>query len=82
MATYCIMIDIDFSEKLFFNLLTWCVFSSDQLFVGTDMQVVRLPVANCSHYGSCEDCLGARDPYCGWCSHDRKYEPSSLYTFS
>jgi len=37
------------------------------------LQVVRLPVANCSVYDSCEECLSTRDPYCGWCSHHRKY---------
>ena len=39
------------------------------------VQVVRLPVANCSHYSSCDHCLAARDPYCGWCSADRRYIP-------
>jgi len=38
------------------------------------VQVVRLPVSNCSRSSSCEECLTARDPYCGWCSHDRRYE--------
>ena len=33
-----------------------------------------MPVANCSRSLSCDDCLGARDPYCGWCSLDRTYE--------
>jgi len=50
----------------------------EQLWFLGAVQVVRLPVANCSRYASCEDCLSARDPYCGWCSVHRRYEPLPL----
>ncbi|KAG8435909.1 hypothetical protein GDO86_007125 [Hymenochirus boettgeri] len=33
----------------------------------TDKQVTRVPVESCEQYESCEDCLGSRDPHCGWC---------------
>ncbi|XP_072346683.1 semaphorin-7A-like [Scyliorhinus torazame] len=37
------------------------------LFVGTPLETVRLPLANCEGYGStCPQCVAARDPYCGW----------------
>ncbi|XP_060676618.1 semaphorin-4C [Hemiscyllium ocellatum] len=37
------------------------------LFVGTPLETVRLPLANCEAYGStCWQCVAARDPYCGW----------------
>ncbi|KAJ3598295.1 hypothetical protein NHX12_001806, partial [Muraenolepis orangiensis] len=37
------------------------------LYVGTAMEVQRLPLADCSRYGdTCRDCILARDPYCGW----------------
>ncbi|XP_062848539.1 semaphorin-7A [Trichomycterus rosablanca] len=37
------------------------------LYVGTAMEIQRLPLADCSRYGdSCQDCILSRDPYCGW----------------
>lgn len=30
-------------------------------------QVMQLPVENCEQYSSCAECLGSRDPHCGWC---------------
>lgn len=30
-------------------------------------QVFRLPVQECLRYENCTQCLGSRDPYCGWC---------------
>ncbi|MCI4374500.1 hypothetical protein PGIGA_G00006900 [Pangasianodon gigas] len=37
------------------------------LYIGTAMEVQRLPLADCSRYGdSCRECILSRDPYCGW----------------
>ncbi|MEQ2229690.1 hypothetical protein ILYODFUR_021460 [Ilyodon furcidens] len=37
------------------------------LYVGTAMEVQRLPLADCSRYGNtCRECILSRDPYCGW----------------
>ncbi|XP_078455416.1 semaphorin-4C-like isoform X1 [Lampetra fluviatilis] len=36
------------------------------LYVGSISSVLQLPLANCSRYRSCLDCLLARDPFCGW----------------
>ncbi|XP_063305416.1 semaphorin-7A [Pelobates fuscus] len=37
------------------------------LYMGTTREVARLPVDNCTaYYRSCESCLKAQDPYCGW----------------
>ncbi|KAM9366667.1 semaphorin-7A [Symphorus nematophorus] len=49
--------------------------SSKKLYVNSRSELVQLNVANCAQYGdSCEDCVLARDPYCGWngthCSPD------------
>ncbi|XP_035508231.1 semaphorin-7A-like [Morone saxatilis] len=49
--------------------------SSRKLYVNSRSELVQLDVANCTHYGdSCEDCVIARDPYCGWngihCTHE------------
>ncbi|XP_055500254.1 plexin-D1-like [Leucoraja erinacea] len=50
----------------------------------TERMVRRLKVANCSQYSSCEDCLLAQDPYCGWCLHEERSvctkQPSSSNT--
>jgi len=30
-------------------------------------------VHNCSEYTTCNECVEAGDPYCGWCSLQNKY---------
>ena len=35
--------------------------------VGVVVQVSRVPVERCDQYSTCERCLGAGDPHCGWC---------------
>ncbi|XP_062928360.1 plexin-C1-like [Mobula hypostoma] len=37
------------------------------LYLLTERMVRRLKVASCRQYSSCEGCLSAQDPYCGWC---------------
>lgn len=37
-----------------------------QLYVGGTTAAVQLGVGECSRYASCNDCLVARDPHCGW----------------
>ncbi|KAM6945764.1 semaphorin-5B-like [Aplochiton taeniatus] len=43
--------------------------SDRSLFVGLDDRVLKIPMERCSTYKTEGECLGARDPYCGW---DRK----------
>ncbi|MGH0182842.1 UNVERIFIED_CONTAM: hypothetical protein FKN15_009753 [Acipenser sinensis] len=38
----------------------------DSLYVGSSSAVVKLPLVNCSQHSSCQDCVLARDPLCGW----------------
>lgn len=47
-------------------------------------QVSKVRVQDCSRYRSCSECLGARDPYCGWCSLENKsvYYYYYLYNYS
>ncbi|XP_039992333.1 semaphorin-7A-like [Xiphias gladius] len=41
--------------------------SSRKLYVESRSELIQLDVANCAKYGdSCEECVLARDPYCGW----------------
>lgn len=44
----------------------------DYLYVMTERTVNRLKVQQCKVYKNCGQCLGARDPYCGWCSLENK----------
>uniref|UniRef100_A0AAY5EQY1 Plexin-A1 n=2 Tax=Electrophorus electricus TaxID=8005 RepID=A0AAY5EQY1_ELEEL len=45
------------------------LFSPDQQYIYTltDRQVKRIPVESCNQYRTCSECLGSRDPHCGWC---------------
>ncbi|XP_063145337.1 semaphorin-4E-like [Candoia aspera] len=36
------------------------------LYASSPSQLVQLPVATCSWYKQCSDCILARDPYCAW----------------
>lgn len=36
------------------------------LFVGAASGILQVPLASCGRYGSCYDCILARDPYCAW----------------
>ncbi|XP_069764814.1 plexin-C1 [Narcine bancroftii] len=42
---------------------------SNYIYLLTMRMVRRLKVSNCSQYRSCENCLSAQDPNCGWCIH-------------
>ncbi|XP_067370373.1 semaphorin-4E isoform X1 [Channa argus] len=57
--------------------------SKGQLYAGSQLGAVQMPVSNCSRYDSCVDCILARDPYCAWdfvtkqCSSVYSFTPSS-----
>lgn len=40
--------------------------SQGWLYVSTYSELVEVPVANCSNYQSCGECVLSRDPYCAW----------------
>ncbi|XP_063875423.1 plexin-A1-like isoform X1 [Scylla paramamosain] len=44
----------------------------DHLYVMTSNKVSKVKAQECSIYEGCNQCLGARDPYCGWCSLENK----------
>ncbi|XP_060107819.1 semaphorin-4C [Heteronotia binoei] len=54
------------------------------LFAGSHSQVTQIPVADCSKYHSCADCILAKDPYCAWsrngssCVRIDTYDGSSM----
>ena len=45
-------------------------------------QVTKVRVQDCGVYKTCGECLGARDPYCGWCSLENKYVTHTEKYFS
>nr|XP_033779257.1 semaphorin-7A-like [Geotrypetes seraphini] len=47
--------------------------STGYLYVGSTLQVIRMPLADCEQYGeTCRKCVLARDPYCGWDSTNKR----------
>lgn len=49
---------------------------SSFLFAGSPSGLVQVPVADCSKYRSCADCVLARDPYCAWNVNHSRCVPS------
>ena len=46
--------------------------SKEHLYAVTDKRVTMVKLQNCATHKSCADCLGAKNPYCGWCSLENK----------
>ncbi|KAJ7407869.1 semaphorin 5B [Willisornis vidua] len=46
--------------------------SDRSLFVGLNNGVLKIPLERCSMYRTEGECLGARDPYCGWDSKQKR----------
>uniref|UniRef100_A0A8C8A332 Semaphorin 4e n=1 Tax=Oryzias sinensis TaxID=183150 RepID=A0A8C8A332_9TELE len=53
----------------------------DKLYAGSDFGVVQISPANCERSPTCEDCVLARDPYCGWDGTDGKYPKKPVELF-
>ncbi|XP_030630525.1 semaphorin-4E [Chanos chanos] len=47
------------------NILRLSV-TTGQLYVGSNLGAMQMPLSVCSRYSSCVDCVLARDPYCVW----------------
>ncbi|XP_017126094.1 plexin-A2 [Drosophila elegans] len=47
------------------------------MYVMSETKVSKVKVFDCSDFKTCGECLGARDPYCGWCSLENKCSPRS-----
>uniref|UniRef100_A0A8C2Y707 Plexin C1 n=1 Tax=Coturnix japonica TaxID=93934 RepID=A0A8C2Y707_COTJA len=45
---------------------------SNYIYLSSANKVRRIPVANCGRYVSEQECLSAKDPYCGWCSLNQR----------
>ena len=42
-------------------------------------QISKVRVEHCSTYTNCSSCLEARDPYCGWCSLEKRWVHQNLF---
>uniref|UniRef100_A0A8C0USQ9 Plexin C1 n=1 Tax=Cyanistes caeruleus TaxID=156563 RepID=A0A8C0USQ9_CYACU len=42
--------------------------NNNYIYLSSANKVRRIPVANCGRFASEQECLSAKDPYCGWCS--------------
>ncbi|KAK6476974.1 semaphorin-4B-like [Huso huso] len=53
------------------------------LYISSYSGLVEVPVANCSNYQSCGECVLSRDPYCAWsgrrCRDVRQASPNSRW---
>uniref|UniRef100_A0A6Q2ZBX7 Plexin-A1 n=1 Tax=Esox lucius TaxID=8010 RepID=A0A6Q2ZBX7_ESOLU len=51
------------------SILRDLLFSPDlqHIYTLSDKQVSRVPVESCQQYSTCGQCLGSKDPHCGWC---------------
>ncbi|XP_064898829.1 plexin-C1 isoform X2 [Columba livia] len=45
---------------------------NNYIYLSSANKVRRIPVANCGRYVSQQECLSAKDPYCGWCSSNQR----------
>lgn len=51
--------------KISCPLISVCA-SQGQVYAGSEIGAVQVPVCTCGRYDTCVDCVLARDPYCGW----------------
>ena len=46
--------------------------SQNHLYVLSRKKITKLRVEHCGIYTTCSSCLESRDPFCGWCSLEKK----------
>ncbi|RWS18010.1 plexin-B-like protein [Dinothrombium tinctorium] len=46
--------------------------SQKYVFAASPYKVAKIKIERCFEYSNCSQCLGARNPYCGWCSLERR----------
>ncbi|CAG0885210.1 unnamed protein product [Cyprideis torosa] len=46
--------------------------TGEHIYVMTQRRISKVRVQGCERYTKCGDCLGASDPYCGWCSLENR----------
>nr|CAD7429273.1 unnamed protein product [Timema monikensis] len=51
---------------------TWASTSSGLIWSAGDEEISKVKIWHCSSYINCSTCLEAKDPYCGWCSLEKR----------
>jgi hypothetical protein len=46
--------------------------TGDFIYVTSKRQIAKVRVENCAKYTNCSVCLETGDPYCGWCSLEKR----------
>nr|KAG5701673.1 hypothetical protein BaRGS_027831 [Batillaria attramentaria] len=46
--------------------------SKEHIYLMTTTNITKVAVENCRQYGTCSECLNDGDPYCGWCSLEKR----------
>jgi len=46
--------------------------SGEHLYTISSSKISKVRVEHCASYANCSSCLQARDPYCGWCSLEKR----------
>ncbi|KAJ6656323.1 hypothetical protein lerEdw1_003826 [Lerista edwardsae] len=59
-------------EPTIFHRLALDPVDKDYIYLPSDKEIRRIQVANCSKHVSCQDCLSAMDPHCGWCHSNKR----------
>lgn len=44
----------------------------EHIYVLSTSKISKVQVEHCSSYINCSSCLDAKDPYCGWCSLEKR----------
>lgn len=61
----CSRMGLKVLTKISCLLISVCA-SQGQVYAGSEIGTVQVPVCTCGRYDTCVDCILARDPYCGW----------------
>ncbi|KAM9311665.1 plexin-C1 [Gastrophryne carolinensis] len=59
-------------EEAIFRTMLLDPVDNNYIYVATAFQIKRLKIANCEQYESCNECLSAEDPHCGWCQSEKR----------
>ncbi|RXM96257.1 Plexin-D1 [Acipenser ruthenus] len=56
------------SRESVHHIMSFDPSDNNYLYLMTSHQMIRVKVAKCDQYKTCNQCLGAVDAYCGWCT--------------
>ncbi|KAJ6216027.1 hypothetical protein RDWZM_010527 [Blomia tropicalis] len=63
---------IDQGHPILADMMVDSEIEPKHLIVASPYKVMKLPVETCVQHETCDRCLQARNPYCGWCSLQKR----------